>query len=266
MKGLTAMHTPDGLVNPGYGGSFRSCRSRSWLVFWALLVSLNLAPAQSGIVSGLYEIVAGDYTSCCGIAGRLTVFLPSDSQSYVLLTVDPQTALASMNFLGSDRQTVFSIASCPPGGLIPFALNYGFCRSNSIIFLVDPGPPPNSLYWHYEVMDSTNTLLINGTLGLAVQQNCPDLPTQYGHSNVVAVLVPKPILRVTEYSKEGALLLLQGHAGWTNVVEASADLLSWTAICTNLMPTGGCPTCSFIAYRDTYSTNMACRFYRCFER
>jgi hypothetical protein len=234
-------------------------------MLWALTMSIHLAVAQTGVTSGLYEIVSGAYTECCGIAGEMTVRLPNESQRFVWLIVDSQTGLASMSFLGADRQTVSSVAPCPAGGSIPFALNYGFCHSNSITFLVDPGPPPYSIYWHYEVTNSASGLLINGALGTA-NQGCADVPTQFSHSNVVATLVPGPIVSVAEYSKEGALLLVQGHAGWTNVIEASADLLSWTALRTNLMPTGGCPICSTFVFRDTAGTNLANRFYRCFER
>jgi hypothetical protein len=231
----------------------------------ALVVWLGLTSAQGSVASGLYEITSGSYTECCGIAGELTVPLPNESQRFVWLTVDPQTGLASMSFLGRDRQTVFSIVPCLSTGSIQFALNYGFCYSNSILFLADPGPPPYSIYWHYDVTNSADSLQINGLLGMAMQ-GCVDVPTQFGHSNVVARLVPGPTLSVAEYSKQGALLHVQGHAAWTNVIEASEDLLSWTAISTNLMPTAGCPTCSSIVFRDTASTNLASRFYRCFER
>ena len=250
------------------GGLWRSrygWTSPSLSVLGAFLVSLHLAAAQSGITSGLYEIASGTYTECCGIAGALTVPLPNESQRYVWLTADPQTGLAAMSVLAGNRQTVFSITLCPSGGVVPFAFDHGFSLSNSIIFLADPGPPPYSIYWHYQVSNSANSLQINGLLG-AAQQDCIDAPTQFSHTNVVATLVPLPSLSVAYYSKEGAVLLVHGHAGWTNVVEASADLLSWSPICTNVMPTAGCPACSSLLIRDTATTNLACRFYRCFER
>jgi hypothetical protein len=114
------------------------------------------------------------------------------------------------------------------------------------------------------VSNSVNRLQINGTLGTA-RQSCVDVPTQFSHSNVVAVLVPPPRMRITEFSENGALLFIQGRAGWTNVVEASTDLVSWTAISTNLMPFTLCPVCPYILVRDAAATNMAHRFYRCFE-
>ena len=243
------------------------CKSRlTWLASsWAIAISLQLASAQSGATSGLYEILSGSYAACCGIAGELLLSLPNESQSFVRLTVDPQTALATMSFLGSDRRTVWSVVPCQPGGSIQFRFDYGFSLSNSIIFQADPGPPPYATYWHYGVSNSANSLQINGTLGTA-QQGCADVPTLFSHSNVVARLVAGPSLSISEFSKEGALIFVQGHAGWTNVIEASTDLVSWMAICTNLMPTTDCPACPYILFRDAASTNLASRYYRCFER
>jgi hypothetical protein len=227
-------------------------------------VSVRLAGAQSSVTSGLYEIVSGTYTECCGIAGEMRSPAPNERQSFVRLSVDTQTDLATMTFLGRDLQTVFSVVPCPIGDPVQFLFSYGFVYSNSIIFLADPGPPPYGIYWHYSVSYSTNSLQINGALGMA-SQGCADVPTDFGHSNVVAQLVAGPRMSVTEFSKEGALLLIQGHAGWTNVVEASTNLVSWTPILTNLMPATTCPICPYILFRDPASTNLAKRFYRCFE-
>src|SRR5262249_42862920 len=156
---------------------------------------------------------------------------------------------------GKDLQAIFSIVPCPPTDSIHFSFDYGFIFSNSITFHVDPGPPPNAVYWNYLVTESGGSLRINGTLGTA-QQNCADVPTQFTHSNVVAVLVPQPRISITEFSKEGALLFVEGHAGWTNVIEASPNGVSWTPISTNLMPTTLCPACPYILFRDAAGTNQ----------
>jgi hypothetical protein len=230
----------------------------------ALVVSIRLAGAQSGATSGVYQIISGTYSECCGIGGDFQSALPNESQGFISLTVDTKRDLATMTFLGKDLQTVFSVVPCPGGAPIHFRFDYGLIFSNSIIFHVDPGPLPYALYWNYAVSNSANGLRISGTLGTA-RQNCVDVPTQFSHSNVVAVLVPAPRISITEVSKEGALLFIQGHAGWTNVVEASTDLVFWTAISTNLMPATLCPVCPYLLFRDTGSTNLARRFYRCFE-
>jgi hypothetical protein len=230
----------------------------------AFVLSARLAHAQSVPTSGLYEIMSGTYTECCGIAGELRSPVPIEGQRFVRLMVDTQVNLATMTFLGRDLKTVFSVVPCPIGDPVPFFFNYGFIYSNSIIFFVDPGPPPYGLYWNYLVDYSTNSLQINGTLGMA-GQGCADVPTAFGHSNVVAQLVTGPRMSVTEYSKQGALLFIQGHAGWTNVIEASTNLVSWTPISTNLMPATTCPICPYIMFRDPASTNLARRYYRSFE-
>ena len=230
----------------------------------AFVVSVRLAAAQSVPASGLYEIMSGSYTACCGIAGEMRSPLPNEGQRFVRLTVDAQASLATMTFLGRDLQTVFSVVPCPIGDPIQFHFDYGFIYSNSITFLADPGPPPYGIYWHYLVNYSTNSLQINGTLGMA-GQGCADVPTDLGSSNVVAQLVTGPRMGVTEYSKEGALLFIQGDAGWTNVIEASTNLVTWTPISTNLMPATTCPICPYILFRDPASTNLTRRFYRSFE-
>ena len=78
----------------------------------------------------------------------------------------------------------------------------------------------------------------------------------------MAVSVPHPTIKITEFSKEGALLFVQGISNWTNIIEASADLSSWTSISTNVMPSSVCPICPFIQFRDPASTNLPHRYYR----
>ena len=236
-----------------------------WLAITSLFfLYIHWAGAQSRAASGLYQITSGTYDECCGIGGDFSSSLPNESQGFVSLTVDPQRNTATMIFLGEDGQTVFGVVPCPPGDPINFSLDYGFSLSNSIVFHVDPGPPPYQTYWSYTISNSTDRLRVDGTLGTA-QQNCADVPTQFSHSNVVAVLVPGPRLGITEFSKKGALLIIQGNAGWTNVIEASTDSVTWTPISTNLMPNTLCPVCPYILFRDPASTNLAHGFYRCFE-
>ena len=236
-----------------------------WLaIISAFVVSIHLAGAQGAPASGLYQIVSGTYTECCGLGGELTTSLPNESQSFVRLTVDPQTDFATMTFLSADSQTVFGVFPCPPGDAINFRFDFGFVFADNIEFHVDPGPPPYNVSWSYAVSNLTDHLRIDGTLGMA-QVNCADVPNRFTHSNVVAVLVNGPTLKITEVTKEGALLFIQGNTGWTNVVEASTDFASWTPISTNVMPNTLCPICPYILVRDAASTNVPRRFYRCFE-
>src|SRR5436190_12214880 len=181
--------------------------------------------AQSGFQSGLYRITSGTYTECCGFAGSVRYTLPNSGQSYVRLTIDSQN-LATMTFLGQDAQTVFSRISCPPTSRLDFDFHYGLVFPDAIFFHVDPGP--NGLYWNYAVSNSTGGLRIDGITALA-EGMCADVPTRLTHTNVAAIFIPPPTLSLTGFSKDrGARLFLQGHAGHTNLIEASADLKSWT--------------------------------------
>ncbi len=174
-------------------------------VLAALVLSSRSALAQSGSVSGLYRITAGTFSECCGITGNdVRVSLPNATQAYVQLTVDTEKNLATMTFLGGDRQTVFSVVPCPLGDPIAFNFSYGLVFSDHVVFHVDPGPPPYGLYWNYTVSNSTSSLRLEGTLGTA-QSLCVDVPNRFNHSNVVATLVPVgPAIK--DFQREGALV------------------------------------------------------------
>jgi len=155
----------------------------SLAITWAFVLSSHSAGARSRAACGLYQIISGTYSECCGIGGDFRFSLPNERQGFVRLTAEPQSDLVAMTFLGSDAQTVFSVAPCPPGDPINFILDYGFVFSNSIVFHVDPGPPPYAVYWNYSVTNSTDGLRINGMLGTA-QQSCVDVPTQFSHTDL----------------------------------------------------------------------------------
>ena len=224
-----------------------------------------LADAQSGATSGLYQIISGRYSECCGLAGSEFGYdVPHDKQSFVRFAVDAPGNVASITFLASDMQTVFSTIPCPPSGAINYSFDHGLVFSDRTVFHVDPGPPPYQMYWNYTVSNSANRLRIDGTLG-TVQSACADMPTRFNHSNVVAVLMPPPRLSITGVSSNDAALFLQGHAGHTNVIEASTDLVSWVWVSTNVMDYSLCPICPFAIFEDAVSTNLTRRFYRAFE-
>jgi hypothetical protein len=234
-------------------------------ISWAVLLSSPLVRAENEPASGLYQITSGNYSACCGIAGSDFGYpLPSENQSFVRLTFDAQRNFGTLTILGADAQTVFRTIPCPSSGAINFSFDHGLVLSNSIVFHVDPGPPPYGTYWNYTVSNSAGGLRMDGMLG-TLQSMCTDVPTRFSQSNVVAVLVPPPRLRITEFSKDGPLLFIQGNAGWQNVIEASSDLLTWASISTNVMPNTLCPICPYILYHDVESTNLTRRFYRCFE-
>jgi len=227
---------------------------------------IGFSPAQCTPVSGLYQIIGGSYSECCGIAGNgFVVTLPNQNQSFVRLNIDAQNNLASMTFLANDARTVFSTIPCLPSGDIDFNFQFGFVSGDELLFHVDPGPPPYGEYWSYAASNSVDGLRIDGMIGIT-QSSCADSPTRFNHSNVVAVLVPPPTVTLLDYSMDrGARLFLQGRSGWTNVLESSTNLIDWTPLSTNVMDFSLCPVYPFVIFQDAASTNLAWRYYRNFE-
>ena len=167
-----------------------------------------------------------------------------------------------MTFLDEQLKTNFSVTLCPPNEPINFDFGYGFVLSVCIFFHVDPGPL--GLFWNYTVSNSANGLRIDGIVGIS-PGSCADVPNQFSHSNVVAVLIPQPKLTVTDFTDNIPSIMIQGQTGQTNVLEASSDFLTWVPLSTNVMPNTDCPICPFILLRDTAATNLANRYYRSFE-
>src|SRR5262245_19620583 len=96
----------------------------------ALMLALSVCTcairAGNVPVSGLYQIVSGRYSACCGIAGNDFGYdLPDPKQSFVRFTVDPKGELASLTFLANDLRTVFSIVPCPGFGTVSFSFSNG---------------------------------------------------------------------------------------------------------------------------------------------
>jgi len=77
---------------------------------------------------------------------------------------------------------------------------------------------------------------------------------------------PAPRIKVLYISTNRSVTIrVSGSAGRTNIIEASADLRTWTPIATNVMNASLCPICPFADVVDTASINQARRFYRCRE-
>src|SRR6266571_1694573 len=130
----------------------------SWLaISSALALSVRLAPAQGGPASGLYQIVSGRYTECCGIAGPFIYPLPDSSQAFVQLTIDPQSNLAQMAFLGPDAHTVFRNTPFGPGGAFAFSFSNGMVFPDHIEFKGPFTPPgPDQTSFSYTLSNSAN--------------------------------------------------------------------------------------------------------------
>lgn len=233
------------------------------------IVACALCPwlgwAQTLPLNGLYQIISGKYTECCGIAGDTVVPLPNAAQAFIRLSVDSESGTATLTFLGSDGATVFHRVPCMPPEGFDFNFPYGFPVSGSFVFHVDPGPPPWGSYWNYTASNSVNQLRVDGLFGI-IQTSCVDVPTRFSHDSVLAVLVPQPRLTVLGFSTNQAVrVMLQGTPGRTNILEASPDLHSWTPVNTNVMDNTDCAICPFFIFEDSDSTNLVRRFYRATE-
>src|SRR5260370_30643057 len=169
-------------------------------VISALVLSVRLAPAQGGATKGLYQIVSGRYTACCGIAGPFIYPLPDSSQAFVQLIIDPQSNLAQMTFLGQDAHTVFRVPTIGHGSEFNFSFSNGIVFPDRIEFrgpFLPPGPDQPS--FSYTLSNSAGALLIiSGTVTLPCL-GCADVPTQFEHTNVAArLLPPAPVIEGLE--------------------------------------------------------------------
>jgi len=217
------------------------------IIIPVMVLSLASSRAQEWPVSGFYQIISGGYGVCVEVCG-LEFSLPNTNQSYIAMSVDAQRNTAQLAILGEDRHTVFG------------SFGFTFFLTNGAVF-------PDHLQfaerdWSYTVSNSAGGLRIDG--GFA------NHPFYFSHVDVEAILVtadPVPMLGLPRVSGGGAIeiTVFNGKWGQTNVIEASTDLFSWTAISTNVFPATTCPICPFIDFQDSASTNLARRFYRSYS-
>ena len=232
------------------------------MIFPVMLFSMASSKAQEWPVGGVYQIMSGGFGQWVEVFSNTFDFrLPDTNQSYVELAVDAQRDKVQMAILGEDRHTVFSSFG--------FALLFtnGVVFSDHIQFAWE-NPLPEEPYWSYTVSNSASGLRIDGVF--EGPTGPVHVPTAFGHSNIVAVLVPavpEPMLSRPRCSGGGAIefTVFNGQPGQTNIIEASADLVGWTAIGTNVFPATVCPNCPFIDFQDPASTNLDRRYYRAFS-
>jgi hypothetical protein len=237
------------------------------------LVSLALLSAwaaQAAPRSGTYEIQSGTFYECCGLIGvPVSTVLPNAQQAFIRLQVDSAGATASLAILGADNQTVFQKFTCPPAPGVSFSFSHGQVYADHIAFPAEPSPAPISplMGTAYTASNMPNllTLRIDGELH-AQPGFCSDVPTEFTHSNVVARYIPGPRLTMVEPATNGAVrIMVQGQAGWTDIIDASTDLQTWTPVSTNVMDFSLCPICPFAVFEDPDSTHLPYRFYRARE-
>jgi hypothetical protein len=117
--------------------------------------------------SGLYQILSGRYTECCGFAGPLSHSLPYRRQAFVELTIDPQSQRARMAFLEQDKHAVFQIPSLDPRPGFTFSLSNGVVFPDRIEFGSALAPPvPGQPPLSYTVRNSADPMRISGWLTL----------------------------------------------------------------------------------------------------
>jgi hypothetical protein len=163
-----------------------------------LVLGIAMARPQGAPTGGWYQIVSGRYTACCGIAGSTSDPLPNASDTFVELTVDRQKNLAQMRFLGADMQTVLRIPPQLSRSEFVYAFTNGMVFADHIQF-GDPflPPVPDQASFSFVISNSMDTLLINGTV-ITPCPGCADVPQEFQHTNVVAVGMPTPAIRVSE--------------------------------------------------------------------
>lgn len=191
----------------------------------ALIVAGSAHLTHGQPASGVYQILSGRYTECCGIGGTTVHPLPYGSQGFVELTVDSQSQRARMRLLGQDRQTVFWISPLGPRPGFTFDLSNGMVFPDRIEFGGAFSPiGPDQAQFSYTVSNSANSLQISGSVALSCL-NCADVPTQFKHTNVVANLLPTaPVIEGLQ--QEGALLRFRfiGEPPYDYFVEFSSSL------------------------------------------
>src|SRR6266704_7086512 len=77
------------------------------IIIPVMVLCLAFSRAQEWPVSGLYQIISGDYRYCFEVCFGLDDSLPDANQAYVELMVDAQSNTVQMAILGADRHTVF---------------------------------------------------------------------------------------------------------------------------------------------------------------
>jgi len=166
---------------------------KTMIVSLALLASWRGIPApadaQVSDTRRLYQITSGTYEWCCGIGGGMIIPLPNASQAFVAVRRDSPSGRAEMTFLDQDQQTAFLTLT---NGLI----------SGPVIHFRQPISHPYAPHVpevgtaDYTATEAAGTLRIDGSICFPAM--CCDIPTFFGHSNVVAAAMPVLAIRVSE--------------------------------------------------------------------
>lgn len=164
----------------------------------AVVLAIQSVYAQGVPTSGMYQIVSGRYIACCGFGGPFIERLPDASNAFIELTVDLQNNRAQMKLLGQDMQTVLRIPPDASRSQFTYVFTNGIVFSDHIEFGKPFLPPvPDQASFGFVVSNAVDTISLNGTVTVACP-GCADMPVEFQHTNVVAVLMPAATMRVSE--------------------------------------------------------------------
>jgi len=170
-----------------------------WLGTILMLVHGILSVCAQGVpTSGMYQIQSGRYISCCGFGGAYTTTLPNADDAFIELMVDLRNNLAQMKILGQDMHTVFQTPTNLPGDEFTYTFTNGVVFPDHIEFGKPYMPPvPDQASFAFVISNSVDSISLDGTV-IVPCLGCADWPTQFQHTNVVAVLMPVAAIRVSE--------------------------------------------------------------------
>jgi hypothetical protein len=168
---------------------------------WGSVVVLSLTCSvtrgQVGPTKGLYQIVSGRYSECCGFSSiPFTYALPDAEQRFIELELDSQRNLAQLRVLGPDMRTVFRSGQAPFTG-VEFSFKRGIVLGDHVVFDILSLPLPLSArgYLSLIISNSPDALQLNAVVRTPCI-GCADIPTEFRHTNVVALLMPTAVVRV----------------------------------------------------------------------
>jgi hypothetical protein len=167
-------------------------------LIFTLAAAAPQAWSQDAPTGGVYQIISGRHTSCCGIGGPLTHSLPDGSSSYIELTVDTPNKSAAMRILGDDLSTVLQIPADASREEFNYSVANGVVLPDRIQFGDPLLPPiPGQPSYSFVLSNSADGLVLNGTV-YDPCLGCADIPETFQHTNVVAALMPVAGIRVSE--------------------------------------------------------------------
>jgi streptogramin lyase len=141
-----------------------------------------------------------------------------------------------------------------PGDTFP--ARTGALENNSLGFALSGGGVTDSVYRHVQIFPHTANSLTLNFLGSGLAALAEE---SWGLDNVQVYLVPQegpPEITGAEFTAQGLRLTIEAVTGWTYVVEASGDLVDWSALQSTQ------PNETLAEYLDPEALTLGQRFYR----